>query len=130
MFCVNCQKQVVPEIVSGIDIYGPLFAFKGALYCQCPYCGNFGEHGTPPYEIIPTFRLRRAYNYIDSILDLIWMQKRMPQAEILSRMADLMYGGKCAYRTHNIQNYEEACRAYRLVKELKKEVFTNAQTVT
>ena len=129
MFCVNCQRDVVPEIVTGADIYGPRFAIKDALYCRCPICGNYGEHGTPPYDVIPTFQLRRAYNYIDSILDLLWMQKKLSQSEVLYRMADLMYSRSKDYRTHDLATYDEACRAYRLAKKLKKEIFANDQTV-
>ncbi len=130
MFCVNCQKDVDPEIVSGANIYGPHFAFASALYARCSNCGNYGEYATDknePYLVIPDFRLRKAYNYIDSILDLIWMQKKMSKAEMLYRMADLMYNHKRSYRTHDIESYEEACRAYRLAKQLKKECFSNVE---
>lgn len=132
MFCVNCQKQVEPEVVTGADIYGPRFAFASSLFARCPTCGNYGEYaikGESPYAVIPDFRLRRGYNYIDGVLDLIWMQKRMTKAEVLYRMADLMYGGKRPYRTRDIEKYEDACRAYRLAKELKKEAFANVQAV-
>ena len=46
MFCVNCQKDVDPEIVSGANIYGPHFAFASALYARCSNCGNYGEYAT------------------------------------------------------------------------------------
>lgn len=132
MFCVNCQTDVEPETVTGADIYGPRFAFKDALYARCPRCGNYGESAIkdePPYKVIPDFRLRRGYNYIDGILDLLWHQKKMTKAEVLYRMAGLMYGHERAYRTRDIESYDEACRAYRLAKELKKEVFSHVQTV-
>lgn len=132
MFCVNCQISVEQEIVTGADIYGPRFAFASSLFARCPRCGNYGEcatNGEPPYDIIPDFRLRKAYNYIDSTLHLIWMQKKMTKAEVLYRMADLMYGRRRAYRTQDIESYEEACRAYRLAKKLKQEVFANVQVV-
>lgn len=131
MFCVNCQKQVEPEIVTGADIYGQHFAFASALFARCPVCGNYGEcaaKGEPPYEVIPDFRMRKGYNCIDGVLKLMWMQKRMTKAEVLYRMADMMYGRKRDYRTHDIRSYDEACRAYRLAKELKKEVF-NAENI-
>lgn len=132
MFCVNCQTDVEPETVTGADIYGPRFSFKDALYARCPRCGNYGESAIkdePPYKVIPDFRLRRGYNYIDGILDLLWRQKKMTKAEVLYRMAGLMYGHERAYRTRDIESYDEACRAYRLAKELKKEVFSHVQTV-
>lgn len=132
MLCVNCQKQVEPEIVTGADIYGPRFAFASALFARCPTCGNYGEFapkGEPPYSVIPDFRVRKGYNFIDGVLNLIWMQKKMSKAEVLYRMAGLMYGHKRAYRTRDIENYAEACRAYRLAKELKKEAFANVETV-
>lgn len=134
MFCVNCQTNVEPEIVTGADIYGPRFAFASSLFARCPHCGNYGEcaiNGERSYDVIPDFRLRKAYNYIDGTLHLIWMQKKMTQAEVLYRMANLMYGNKRVYRTRDIESYEEACRAYRLAKELKKEVFDaeNIKTV-
>ena len=80
MFCVNCQKEIDPDLVTGADIYGPLTFNKSEPFARCPHCGNYGEYATDknePYLIIPDFRLRKAYNYIDSILDLIWMQKKM-----------------------------------------------------
>ena len=132
MFCVNCQTDVEPETVTGEDIYGQRFAFKDALYARCPRCGNYGESAIkdePPYKVIPDFRLRRAYNYIDGVLDLLWRQKKMTKAEVLYRMAGLMYGHERAYRTRDIESYDEACRAYRLAKELKKEAFSHVQTV-
>lgn len=130
MFCVNCQKPIEPEIVTGADIYGPHFAFASSLFARCPDCGNYGEcaaQDEPPYAVIPDFRLRKGYNYVDGILNLLWMQKKITRAEVLYRMAGLMYGHKRPYRTHDIESYEEACRAYRLAKELKKEVFADVQ---
>jgi len=130
VFCVNCQKEVDPDLVTGADIYGPLTFNKSEPYARCPHCGNYGEYAADknePYLVIPDFRLRKAYNYIDSILDLIWMQKKMSKAEMLYRMADLMYNHKRSYRTHDIESYEEACRAYRLAKQLKKECFSNVE---
>lgn len=130
MLCVNCQKDVDAEIVTGADIYGPKFRFASASYARCPICGNYGEYATdkePPFLVIPDFRLRKAHNYIDCVLNLIWMQKKMSKAEMLFRMADLMYNGKRPYRTRDIGNYDEACRAYRLATQLKKECFSNVK---
>lgn len=130
MFCVNCQQQIEPEIVTGADVYGPRFAFASALFARCPTCGNYGEcaiKGEPQYAVIPDFRTRRGYNFIDGVLNLLWMQKKMTKAEVLYRMAGLMYDHKRPYRTHDIESYSEACRAYRLAKELKKEVFANVE---
>lgn len=130
MFCVNCQKPIEPEIVTGANIYGPRFAFASSLFARCPDCGNYGEcaaQDEPPYAVIPDFRLRKGYNYVDGILNLLWMQKKITRAEVLYRMAGLMYGHKRPYRTHDIESYEEACRAYHLAKELKKEVFADVQ---
>lgn len=129
MFCVNCQKDVDPEIITGADIYGPKFRFASAPYARCPVCGNYGECAVKeaPFLVIPDFRLRKAYNFIDSILNLIWMQQKMSKAEMLFRMADLLYNNKKPYRTRDIESYDEACRAYRLAKKLKKECFSNVE---
>lgn len=73
--------------------------------------------------------MRRAYNHIDGILDLVWMQNKLSKAEVLYHMADLMYNQERPYRTHDIGNYDDACRAYRMAKTLKEECFSNVQTI-
>lgn len=39
MFCVNCQKPIEPETVTGADIYGSRFAFASSLFCVVPGAG-------------------------------------------------------------------------------------------
>lgn len=132
MFCLSCQKEIDAEIITGADIYGSRFAFAHFLYARCPKCGNYGECAIKeeqPYRVIPDFRMRKAYNHIDGFLDLIWMQNKLSKAEVLYRMAGLMYNQKRPYRTHDIENYDDACRAYRMAKKLKEECFSNVKAI-
>lgn len=134
VFCVNCQKNVDAQVVSGADIYGPQFKFALARYFRCPFCSNYGEcaiiKDEPDFTVIPDFRLRKAYNYIDGILQLLWMQQIMSYVSVMAKMTELMYQNKKPYRTHDINSYDEACRAYKLAKKLKEESFKNVSMLT
>lgn len=129
MFCVNCQKEIDPDLVTGADIYGPLTFNKSEPFARCPHCGNYGEFAIdrePPFSVIPTAELRKAYNYIDATFQCLWMQKKMTKAEAEAKMAELMYNGERPYRTHEIRTRDEAIKAYRFAKYLYKEFISNA----
>lgn len=130
MFCINCQKEVEPQIVTGADIYGPRIFCRDDPYATCPMCNNYGEYtpnGEVPVSVIPTFQLRRAYNYIDCRLSALWQRKIMTKAEAEALMSSRIYGGTRPYRTHEIRTYDEAVEAYQSAKQLYKEFILNVK---
>ena len=88
--------------------------------------GEFAIDREPPFSVIPTAELRKAYNYIDATFQCLWMQKKMTKAEAEAKMAELMYNGSRPYRTHEIRTRDEAIKAYRFAKQLYKEYISNA----
>jgi hypothetical protein len=111
-------------VVQGVDIFGSLSRFSMDMFIKCPYCKNYGYFPGDkelPLTIIPDFKLRKAYNYIDYKLKCLWMQHRITEAEVMDKMSELMYEKKRAYRTYYIRTRDEAIRAYRFACQLYKE---------
>ncbi|MBQ8465749.1 MAG: hypothetical protein IJ545_07060 [Alphaproteobacteria bacterium] len=130
MFCVNCQKEVEAQIVTGADIYGPRVFCRDEPFAMCPHCGNYGEYAInkePPFSVIPTFELRKAYNHIDCHLSSLWERQIMTKAEAENLMSVRLYGGLHPYRTHEIRTRDEAVKAYHLAKQLYKEFITDVK---
>lgn len=130
MFCVNCQKEVEARIVTGADIYGPHSACRDVPYAMCPDCGNYGEYTInkePPFSVIPTFELRKAYNHIDCHFSALWEWQIMTKAEAEALMSKRLYNGERPYRTHEIRTRSEAVDAYKMAKLLYKEFITDVK---
>lgn len=130
MFCVNCQKEVEARILTGADIYGPSTPCAGDKFAMCPDCDNYGEYTVnkePPFSVIPTFELRKAYNHIDCHLSALWQWQIMTKAEAEALMSKRLYNGERPYRTHEIRTRDEAIAAYKMAKLLYKEFITDVK---
>lgn len=78
LFCVHCQRVVSAEVVKGDVIYPHREDLYEKVFCRCPTCGNYvGCHKDGrPLGTIPTPELRKARNFVHSVIDAYWLPTR------------------------------------------------------
>ena len=99
IFCVNCNKDVEANLVTGEIIYPHRIDLYSLKFYQCPVCKNYvGVHkGTiKPLGCIPTPELKQARIKVHNKLDYLWKSKKYKRHEIYKSLSD--YFG---YRYHN-----------------------------
>ena len=93
----------------------------------CDTCGNYvgchyrSENPLKPLGVIPTPRIMNARKHIHALLDPMWRHKYIKR-----RNAYKYISRKLGYEYHtgNIRSIEEAKTVYRIILELKKEVYS------
>lgn len=101
IFCVECEKDIEANLVTGEIIYPHRPDLYNLKFYQCPHCKNYvGTHkGTVnPLGCIPTNELKQARIKVHNKLDYLWKSKKYKRHQIYKALSD--YFG---YEYHNGQ---------------------------
>lgn len=116
MYCVQCEEDVSPDVVSGKVIYPYRKDLYGLVLFQCPNCKNYAsEHA----RVIPTRTIRKFRQKIHSIIDPLWRSGVVTRSWVYRNMSKAI--GK-DFHSGNIRSDEEAITAYMAARKLALEV--------
>lgn len=123
IFCVECNKMVVPRMVSGNVVYpkSPWLSYK--RFWQCVHCKNFvGCHENSnvnklrPLGVIANKELKKVRIQIHQAIDPMWREGKIKRTEIYAFLSrELGYN----YHTGELRSVDEAERVFKLVEELQ-----------
>lgn len=122
IFCIECDKDVEAELVSGRDVYPHRPDLYTRMFWKCPNCGNFvGTHKKTGIELgcIPDKKIKTVRRQIHSMLDPIWERRILQRAEVYSKLSESL---GYTYHTAEIRSLEEAARVIEAIIKLKDEV--------
>lgn len=94
IYCVQCNKEVVPNKLLGANIYSHRGDLRDKLFYQCPRCGNYvGAHKDGrPLGTIPTPPLRAARHRVHNVIDKYWLptKDRKKRKELYTDLSRFM----------------------------------------
>ena len=99
IFCVQCNKYIEANLVTGEVIYPHRPDLYNLKFYQCPFCKNYvGTHKgtTRPLGCIPTLELKQARIKVHNKLDYLWKSGKYKRYKIYKALSE--YFG---YRYHN-----------------------------
>ena len=97
--CINCNKDVDAELVTGNIIYPHRPDLKNRNFYKCPLCGEYvGCHPNTikPLGCIPSKELRQARIKVHNKLDILWRSGKYKRAEIYKTLSEHF-----GYKYHN-----------------------------
>lgn len=97
--CINCDKDVEAELVTGDVIYPHRPDLKTRNFYKCPFCGEYvGCHPNTikPLGCIPSKELRQARIKVHNKLDILWKSGKYKRAEIYKTLSEHF-----GYKYHN-----------------------------
>lgn len=129
MYCVECNKEITPICVSGLEVYPHRPDLYHKYFYKCTKCGNYvGCHPNSkrPLGSIPNKEIKDKRKYIHSILDPLWKDKMISRSELYSQLSKKL---GYTYHTGEINNIEEANKIQLVVEKLREEIY-NAKGIT
>ena len=126
IFCVECNKDVEPKLVTGAMVYPTCAKVAQDKYWMCNSCKNFvgchknaNKNKLRPLGIIANKELRQARIQIHKIIDPIWQKERMKRGEVYALISsELGY----QFHTAELRNLEEVNRVHEIAQGLQKYV--------
>lgn len=130
LYCCGCEKQVVPTLVSGDEVYKGREDLKHKKLWKCDFCGNYvgchkykQEEHPRPLGCIPTAEIRKARMHIHEKLDPMWQSKKLTRRQVYAMLSERL---GYTYHTGTLVSIDECRRVYRILITMTKEL-NNAQ---
>lgn len=123
-YCTHCNQEVEAFSAPASDIFGPHFRFANQIVYVCPYCKNYVEANRDfkPAGVIPTAELRKAKNYILSVLNPVFDRKMMSRKEVYLKLSKVVYENRKNLKISDIRDLDEARKVYAAVKKFREEL--------
>lgn len=123
IFCVQCEKNVDAESVTGKEIYPHREDLYAKKFYRCPMCGNYvGTHieSGEPLGCIPTKALRERRQEIHAKLDWMWKEKLISRKKLYQKLSDML---GYTYHTGDVKSFEECDKIMLCVKKIREEIY-------
>lgn len=118
LWCVNCQKDIDANLVTGDIIYPHRPDLKNKNFYRCPICGGYvGCHlnTDKPLGCIPTEELKKARIRVHNILDNLWESGKYKRSDIYKTLSN-HFGFK--YHNGNTKSVAECEEAIEVLKRI------------
>lgn len=124
IYCTHCRQEVEAFSTPASSIFGDKFRFKDNIIFVCPNCKNYVETSKDliPLGVIPTKELRKAKNYILSVLNSMLEQKMMTRKEAYLKLSKSVYANRKVFKISDIRDLDEARKVYAAVKKLREDI--------
>lgn len=117
IWCVQCQKEVDANLITGDVIYPHRFDLAHKYFYKCPNCGNYvGCHPNTIKALgcIPTDELRRARMEVHNKFDYLWKCRVHKRADIY-KVLSKHFGYN--YHNGNTKSVEECREAIEILEK-------------
>lgn len=126
IFCVECQKDIEPKLVSGAMVYPRSPKLAHDKFWMCNSCKNFigchknaNKNKLKPLGVIANKELKQARIMIHNLIDPIWREEKMKRGEIYAVISkELGY----TYHTGELRGIDEARRVWKIAAELHNNI--------
>lgn len=126
IFCVECQKDIEPKLVSGAMVYPRSPKLAHDKFWMCNSCKNFigchknaNKNKLKPLGVIANKELKQARIKIHSVLDPIWREEKMKRGQVYAVLSkELGY----TYHTGELRSIDEARRVWKIVAEIHNSI--------
>jgi uncharacterized protein DUF3268 len=122
IWCVSCQRKVIPVLTDGREIYPHRPDLQSLPFWKCVHCGNYvGCHHktkdrTRPLGNIPTPELRTLRQAIHRLIDPLWKgPDRLSRNFVYGKLSEALGRN---YHTAELRSVEEATRVLDAAKAL------------
>lgn len=126
IFCVECDKNVEPKVVSGSMVYPNSPKLAHDRFWMCNHCKNFigchknaNKNKMKPLGVIANKELKQARIKIHQLIDPIWQNDKMKRGEVYAIISkELGY----TYHTGELRSLDEARKVWSIAAELHNNV--------
>ena len=129
--CVACGEKVQARLTDGSEIYPHRADLSDLPFWKCDQCGNsVGCHHkttdrTRPLGYIPTPELKNARRHLHALIDPLWQQDMISRSQLYKRISEHL---GWQYHTAQMRSVEEAREVYRIVQQIKRELYDVTET--